>query len=90
MTTLSKDTVVSNSSKCARGLTLASHESVGGDQNGQPVKAWQYSMSGHAEQCVERYLELSGKSESSLKQVATPCLDDHMFSPEEFIAKRVM
>ena len=25
------------------------------------VRGWQYSMKGHAEQCVEKYLELSGK-----------------------------
>ena len=78
---------MSNSSKCARGLTLASHESVGGDQNGQPVKAWQYSMSGHAEQCVERYLWLTGKTIESLKPVATPCIDDHLFAPEDFESK---
>ena len=34
-------------------------------------------MCGHCEQVVERYLELSGKDRSSLKQVATPCIDDH-------------
>ena len=40
-------------------------------------------MVGHAEQCVERYLELTGKNVESLKPVATPCIDDHMFSQEE-------
>ena len=41
------------------------------------IKAWQYEMTGHAEQCVDRYLELSGSPESSLKKVATPSIDDH-------------
>ena len=41
------------------------------------VKAYQYVMTGHGEQCVERYLELSGNSVDSLNQVATPCIDDH-------------
>ena len=34
-------------------------------QNLEPVKAWRYSMKGHAQQCVERYTELSGKTESN-------------------------
>ena len=41
-------------------------------------------MVGHAEQCVERYLELAKMKKSDLKQVATPCMDDHVFQPEEF------
>ena len=44
-------------------------------------------MKGHSEQCVDRYLELSGKHESSLKEVATPCIDDHLLSPEDFESK---
>ena len=44
-------------------------------------------MTGHIEQTVERYLELSGKEESELKPVETPCLDDHMFPPEDFQTK---
>lgn len=44
-------------------------------------------MSGHAEQCVERYLELSGKEVSSFKNIATPCLDDHLLPPEDFETK---
>ncbi len=38
---------------------------------------------GHAQGCVDRYLELSGLKESSLKQVSTPCIDDHLISPED-------
>ena len=48
------------------------------------ICAWEYDMTGQAEQCVERYLELSKQKESDLKQVATPCMDDHLFAPEDF------
>ena len=44
-------------------------------------------MKGHAEQSVERYLELANKDVKSLKQVSTPCIDDHMLSPDDFTAK---
>ena len=52
-------------------------------------KAWHYDMCGHAEQCVERYLELSGKDRSTLKATATPCIDDHQIAPEDFEKKGV-
>ena len=35
-------------------------------------------MRGHAENLVERYCELVEKYVSSLQQVATPCVDDHL------------
>ena len=41
-------------------------------------------MTGHAEQCVDKYLELANLSIKSLKQVATPCMDDHQLAPEDF------
>ena len=44
-------------------------------------------MQGHAEQCVFKYLELANKTISSLKQAATPCIDDHQIAPENFEAK---
>ena len=44
-------------------------------------------MFGHVKQSVERYLELSGKTEDSLKKVPTPCIDDHQIPPEEFEVK---
>ncbi len=50
-------------------------------------RAYQYDMSGHTEKCVEMYLELTNKDESSLKLVATPCIDDHLLAPEDFEAK---
>ena len=54
------------------------------------VKAYQYVMTGHAVHCVECYLELSGKTVDSLKQVATPCIADHQLSPEQMITKGVL
>lgn len=41
-------------------------------------------MRGHAIQSVERYCELAHKEVSSLKSVATPCIDNHLLSPEDF------
>ena len=51
------------------------------------VRGYHYDMQGHAQQCVERYLELSGKSLSSLKPVATPCIDEHQIPAEDFEKK---
>ena len=42
---------------------------------------------GHGEQCVERYLELSGKPKSSLRKTLTPCIDDHLLTPDDFMQK---
>ena len=47
------------------------------------IKGWVYNMSGHAEQCVERYLDLSNKGSDSLKRVSTPCLDTDEANPGE-------
>ena len=44
-------------------------------------------MTGHAQSCVDKYLELSGLKTSDLKNVATPCMDDHMFTDEDFTTK---
>eukprot|EP00973_Karenia_brevis_P035243 4861661-Karenia_brevis.AAC.1 len=41
-------------------------------------------MTGHADQAVEKYCELSGKSISSLKYFSKPYIDDHELSPEDF------
>ena len=51
------------------------------------VRAWEYTMTGHAEQCVQKYLELAQVPVTSLKPVATPSLDDHQLSPEDFETK---
>ena len=42
-----------------------------------------YDMQGHTEARADRYLELSGKPNSSLEYVATPCLDDHQLDPKD-------
>ena len=52
-----------------------------------PIQGWQYSMQGHAAQCVERYLELANKSSSCLRQVSTPCVDEHSIASENFDVK---
>ena len=51
------------------------------------IQGWQYEMKGHAEQCVERYLELTHQKASDLQKVSTPCLDDHQIAPEDFVSK---
>ena len=44
-------------------------------------------MCGHVKQCVQKYFELSGNTLSSLKQVGTPCIDDHQIQPHELEAR---
>ena len=44
-------------------------------------------MTGHAEQCVHRHLELAKIDRKTLKKVATPGMDDHQFAPEDFESK---
>ena len=50
-------------------------------------KCWEYNMSGHARLAGEKYLNLARLSESSLKKVATLCLDDHQIADEDFEVK---
>jgi len=54
------------------------------------VRAWEYKMTGAAEQCVERYMQLAKVSRDTLRKVATPCIDDHLLAPEDFINKGVL
>ena len=44
-------------------------------------------MKGHAEKCVEKYLELAKMSEKQLRMVATPGIDDHQIPKEKFETK---
>ena len=44
-------------------------------------------MQGHAEKCVEKYLELAGMDISDLKPVGTPNTDDHAIPANEFVLK---
>ena len=55
--------------------------------NNNGIKAYEDRMTGSAEGCVERYLELSKYKLESLKRVGTPCIDDNLMSPEDFINK---
>ena len=47
------------------------------------ITAWSCDSEGHAEKCVERYCEFASEDESPLRQVATPCMDDHLIPPED-------
>ena len=49
------------------------------------IKAWNYDMIGHAEQCVQRWCELTQRQVSELRQVATPALEDHFLPPEDSV-----
>ena len=51
------------------------------------IRGARYNMKGFLPQCVERYLELSGLTEGSLRKVGTPKLDDHVVKQEDFEAK---
>ncbi len=51
------------------------------------IKSFEYNMTGHARQCIERYCELADVDECTLKEVLTPCIDDHQLSPEDFQTK---
>ena len=51
------------------------------------IRGVRYDMSGFVKQTVEKYLELTGKDEASLKKVATPAIDDHTIDPKEFEEK---
>ena len=41
-------------------------------------------MCGHAKSAVEKYLKLAKVEEKSLRKVATPCIDDHLLSDDDF------
>ncbi len=46
-------------------------------QRSTQVRGCRYDVGGFFAQCVERYCELAEPDVSSLKYVATPCIDDH-------------
>ena len=46
------------------------------------ISSWSYDMAGHANKCVERYIELANKTTQQLYKVSTPCIDDHHFKEE--------
>ena len=47
-------------------------------------------MTGHIEETLDRYCELSGKTINQLVKVPTPCIDDHLIPVEEFQVKGVL
>ncbi len=51
------------------------------------IRGFEYRMIGHAQQSVERYCELAKTTVASLKKVTTPCIDDHLIPPEDFVSK---
>ena len=53
-------------------------------KNFKGVRAYAYEMVGFTDQCVDKYLELSGVNRKTLRKVATPNIDDHSFTPEDF------
>ena len=55
-----------------------------------PISSWIYDMTGHADQCVDRYPELANKDESSLKNILTPSIDEHQIPPDEFEGKGIL
>ena len=48
------------------------------------VRAYQYRMTGHAEACIEKFFQMTGKTERDLKYVKTPCLDDNQIVEDRF------
>ena len=84
----------SNPKKKKRKTNIANKESKPSDLKagafaGSSAKksCYAYEMVGHAQQTVDRYLELAKKTKDSSKKVATPCIDDHLIPPEEFEVK---
>merc|ERR1711867_179020 len=51
------------------------------------LRAWNYDMIGHAEQCVLRWCELAHKEIKDIPTVGTPCIDDHNLRPEDLVEK---
>jgi hypothetical protein len=79
------DSAFNDTPAASSSTAAASRE--GGTNKTVTVNAYCYDMTGHVEQCVQRYLELAQVSVDTLKPVATPCIDDHQIPPEDFEAK---
>ena len=47
------------------------------------ITDWSYDTRGHADSFVEIFCELAKKDVSSLQQVATLCVDDHLIHPNK-------
>ena len=70
----------------AKALAAALKDSSHKNSYGH-ITSYEDRMNGAAEGCIERYLELSKCKIESLKRVGTPCIDDNLMSPEDFISK---
>ena len=77
--------IVDEKSTLYNGIFVKKENESGSVPKGsqQNVSGWQYDMTGHAKQCVEKYLELAKQDKSTLKVVATPCLDKRQIAPED-------
>ena len=51
------------------------------------VRGVEYDMEPFIEQCVEKYLELAGKTKAELKNAPTPCVDDSYLKEEDHAVK---
>ena len=69
---------------------LAQSKATPSQKKEKKIRAYEHVMIGAAEQCVERYCELAKTTKDKLKRVATPCLDDHLIAPEDFLAKGIL
>ena len=71
--------------KCLRRDNASKSTSSSAKAEAPDIKGYNYSMCGHVEQCVDKYLELANKKVSELKQVGTPCIDDHDITSDELV-----
>ena len=49
----------------------------------KPVRAIRYQVSGFTDQCIDRYLEVTKSTRSSLRKVYSPGMDDTVFSESD-------
>ena len=82
-----KSKVTLDSAKSTKTQNEATAMNAKAKSDTLPVQGWRYKMSGAARSAVDRYLELSHLERKDLKKVATPCLEDNLIAPEDFLAK---
>ena len=72
-------------------LTTADiHVALAAQEVQTPIQGWFYEMEGAAQACVTRYCELADCDEKPLKKFGTPCMDDHLLPPEDFVTQGVL
>ena len=47
------------------------------------IRAYQYNMAGHTQQCIEKYLEVTGVDMESLKKATTPSFQDQQNAQDD-------